>query len=155
MARKNWTMEDVALVTKGEQPTYSSYGYIVSEDGTIYTLRSRWYHGIALAILFPKEAKAAGYRAPNDDNCDVFKFQRFELDNHDKFPVIRVCPGRLMGPCSVNKGAKPATKEQVAAMRLIFKACGLGPRDKVNTDRGDKTVAQCYDVLARDDSDVR
>lgn len=152
--RGNWKIEDVASSSKGLLPTYSPHGYVIADDGTIHTLLYQWYHGIVLAILFPKIAKAQGYKPPSAKNDNVFKFQRFELDNHDKFSVIRICPGRLMGHCSVSKGEGPATDEQIAALRLVMKACGLGPRDMVHTDVGDRTVLKSYDLLKRSRDDM-
>jgi hypothetical protein len=148
-SKKKWTIADVAITTKGRVPTYSLYGYIVMEDGTVHSLLHKWFHGIALAILFPELAKEKGYKPPNDENDNVFEFQRFELDHHDKMPVIRVCPFRMMSPISVNKGDAPATDAQIEALRLIFKACGIGPRDSVNTDVGDRTALKTYEVLRK------
>lgn len=125
---------------------YSSHGYVIMEDGTIYTLTKQWYHGVALAILFPDKAKAAGYLPPEEEP-DVFHYQRFELDSHNDFPVIRICPSRMITPPSINKGKKPATKEQLEAIRAVFKVLGLKARDIVNTDYSDTTVAQCYQLM--------
>ena len=125
---------------------YSPYGYVIMEDGTVYTLHKQWYHGIALAVLFPEKAKESGLESPEEEP-DVFKYQRFELDHHNDFPVIRVCPFRMTTPCSINKGNKPATKAQIESLRAIFKILGLKARDMVNTDFCDCTVAQCYEML--------
>lgn len=129
---------------------YSPHGYLVVADGTIYTLAYQWYHGIGLALLFPEVAAKYGVPAPISphQNNDVFSYQAFELTFHDQLQVIRVCPGRMVGNPSVNKGFAAATEAQIAGMRRIFKAIGLGPRDMVYTDSGDETVTKCLKLLA-------
>lgn len=133
------------------EPLYSPHGYIVTEDGTCYSLLKRWYHGVALAILFPEVAKETGYEPP-DEEPNVFHYQHFELDQHDKLPVIRVCPSRMLGPCSVNKSRKAATAAQVATLAKLLKMHGLKARDNVSTDEGDRTVQKCLEMMRHERS---
>lgn len=146
------TMEEVAHTTKPpEEPPCSPWGYVVTQDGTIYSLNVQWTHGVILAMLFPDLAKEKGY-APPDRDYNVFKYQHFELDNQDEFPVVRICASRIMGTCptSMNKGRAACTPEQLAAVRQCFKALGLRARDKINTDFADMTVPKALEALTKE-----
>lgn len=142
-------IEQVTSITRAPQePHYSTHGYLITQDGTIYTLLRKWWHGAVLALLYPSEAAAAGYTLPDDPNdLNVFEFQRFELDNHDRFPVIRICPGRMMGPMSVDRGCGIATPEQVEAVRLVIKVLGMSASDTVAADSRDMPVRKMIDFL--------
>ncbi len=148
-------MEQVAMVAKpGEKPAYSPHGYCITPDGTTYALLRQYWHGALLAMLYPEQAAQAGYQFPEDpDELNVYEFQRFELDNHDLFPVIRICPTRMSGPTSVDRGCSPSTPEQIQAVRLVMKELGLGAQDEVATDHRDMTVREMFDYL-RSDADV-
>lgn len=145
-------IEDVAVVTPlGMAPPYSRAGYCITPDGTTYTLLRSYWHGAVLALLFPKEAQEAGYVMPEaPDEVDVREFQQFELDNHNYFPVIRVCPGRLLGPVSVDRGSQPSTPAQLEAMRQVVAALGLSAQSEVSTDHSDMTIAEMHVMLAGD-----
>lgn len=132
------------------EPLYSPYGYVIGPDGMIYTLLRKWLHGVILAILYPKVAKKAGFKrpvSPIDDN-DVFAYQRFELDNHYEFPVIRVTFG-VITPINVSKGRGPASAEQLTALAKVFKIQGLNGRSTISTDLRQMTVLQCYELLKK------
>jgi len=148
----NIKLAEICAIVKGEVPGFSPYGYIVTEDGDIHQLHYQWFHGVVCAILFPKLAREQGFGVPKHpiDEVDVFKFQRFELDNHHKLPVVRVCPSRMSG-CSINKSDAPATEPQIKAMRRIFKALNFGYADTVHTDFRECTVMECYEMLKRDE----
>jgi hypothetical protein len=143
-------IKDVTIVTPpGGVPPYSTHGYCVTQDGTIYALLRKWWHGAVLALLYPEDAAKAEYVLPDSaDDVDVFEFQKFELDNHDQFPVIRICPGRLMGPTSIDRGRGPCTNEQIVAVRAIVKTLGLTAHDEVCTEHKDMKVHEMYDFLA-------
>lgn len=147
-------IDRVAVVTPpGEKPPYSLNGYCVTPDGTTYTLLRKWWHGAMLALLYPEKAKEAGYVIPDaPDDVDVYEFQRFELDNHDLLPVIRICPGRVIGPLSLDRGCDPSTPEQVAAVRLIFKELGKTGNNVVSTDHKDMTVREMFEKLTSDEN---
>ena len=135
------------IANKSKDPSYSPHGYTVMEDGTIYTLTKQWTHGTLLAILFPDMAKKAGYEPPDED-FNVFKYQRFELDNHDNFPVIRVAFG-MISDFAISKGRAPATKEQIAAMVKIFKEMGRKMHETVQTDIGEMSAKDFLDQLRK------
>lgn len=148
-------IDDVALLAKpGEKPAYSPYGYCITQDGTTYALLRQYWHGALLAMLYPEQAAQAGYEFPDcPDDLNVYEFQNFELDNHDLFPVIRICPSRISGPTSVDRGCSPSTPEQIQAVRLVMKELGLNGNDPVATDHRDMTVREMFDYL-RSDADV-
>jgi hypothetical protein len=145
-------IEQAAVITPpGKTPPYSSHGYCITPDGTTYALLRQWWHGALLALLFPDKAQEAGYEMPDDpDDLNVFDFQHFELDNHNLFPVIRICAGRLMGPTSIDRGCDPSTPEQIAAVRIVMKELGLSGNDEVSTDHKDMKVREMFDFLISD-----
>lgn len=146
-------------------PIYSMHGYIVCADGKTYTLLRQWYHGAVLAMLYPKllETVQGNYgfdyetcerievlKLPTSlEDIDVFKFQRFEFEVHSKLPDIRVCASRMMGstPVALDAGCEPATPQQIAALRFIFKALGLRAKDVIVTDHMDMKVKDVYAYL--------
>ncbi len=148
-------LERVTHITKPpEEPLYSPHGYVIAEDGTTYSLLYPWWHGAVLALLYPDHAREAGYKMPNEvDELNVYEFQRFELDNHNLFPVVRICSSRILSPCTLDRGGKPVTEAQTEAVRLVFKALGMGARDPVTTDHKDMRVSDVWAFL-RDDTDV-
>lgn len=146
------TLQDCCQI--GE-PVFSPHGHVITQDGTTYSLRYQWYHGVVLALLFPDKAKEMTKVDAQDPesyfnkvfwpvprNPNVFHFQSFELDNHWEFPVIRTCFGRMMGPSSVNVGKEAATRPQLEALRKVFKLHGYRGRDTVNTDWGEISVQE-------------
>lgn len=145
-------IEQVAVITRPpEVPPYSLHGYCVAADGTTYTLLRQWWHGALLALLYPDEAKQAGYKMPEDPrDVNVYEFQRFELDNHSHFPVIRICPGRMLSGVSLDRGCDPSTPEQVEAVRLVLKSVGLTANDQIVTDHRDIKVRNLWDFLIND-----
>ena len=139
------TAEDVSI--KGSIPKYSPHGYIIMEDGEVYTLTQKWAHGVLLAILFPDLAKECGYKPP-DREFNVFHYQRFELDNHDKFPVIRVAFS-LVVDFYISKGEGAATKEQIASMVKIFKVTATSMTATIITDAGEMSARKFLDALRK------
>ncbi len=133
------------VANKSKDPSYSPYGYTIMEDGTIYSLTKQWTHGVLLAILFPEIAKEAGFEQPNEE-YNVFKYQRFELDNHDKLPVVRVAFS-LITDFYISKGKGPATKEQVESMVKIFKTTGTRMNASIQTDAGEMTAGMFLKAL--------
>lgn len=133
----------------GEQPIYSRMGYIITADGSIYALMRQWWHGAVIAILFPEEVEKHGIGVPNGDPADlnVFAYQRFEFDVCRKIPVIRIAIGAMLGTTHFSKGDAPATAEQIVAVQACAKALGYSGRDKINTERGELTVAQIIERL--------
>lgn len=141
---------DIALV--GPEPAYTPYGYIIQEDGTVLSLLNPYYHGVACAILYPDIAKGVGVAAPDDsDPPDVFFYQAFESDEHYRMPVLRVAIGQLIGSIHVSKGYAPATKQQLEALRKVFKVLGYNGRSKVFTEFGDFNVAHCLESMTEDE----
>lgn len=137
------TVDRVSI--KGSDPKFSPHGYVVMEDGTIYTLTQRWAHGVLLAMLFPDVAKKCDYDPPDED-FNVFHYQRFELDNHDDFPVIRVAFSMTVD-FYISKGTGPATKEQIAAMVKIFKVIGSKMTARIMSDAGEMSAKDFMDAL--------
>lgn len=130
---------DIERVTRvGPEPFYSPFGYVVAEDATIYSLTQQWTHGVILALLYPDIAEEQRIGIPGDD-FDVFAYQRFELDNHERFPVIRVAFG-MVSDFAISKGKGPATEKQCQAMAKILRMQDKGLNDKVQTDLREVTV---------------
>ena len=137
-----------AVSVKSDKAFVSPFGYIVTADGTIYSLIKQYTHGVLLAILFPEKAKEMGY-VPPDEDYDVFYYQRFELDTHDDLPVIRVAFGMLHS-FAVSYGKEcPTTKEQDQAMVKIFREKNIKMRDEIHTDKGDCTAGAFMKELRR------
>lgn len=137
------------LVMTGTEPTYSPYGYVIMEDGTIHTLSVQWVHGMVCSILFPDLAKESGYRQP-DKRSSVYHYQRFELDYHNSLPVIRIAFG-MMTPVCVSKSRKAATPSQIDAARRCLLVSGRKMNDTVSAEFRDMTVANLLKELAKDE----
>lgn len=137
------TIEDVAI--KGDEPVYTSNGYVILEDGSVYSLTEKWAHGVILAMLYPEAAKKCGYEPPDKD-FNVFHYQRFELDNHNMFPVIRVAFS-LVVDFYISKGENPATKKQIEAMVKIFKVTGTKMTASIQTDAGEMSARKFLKAL--------
>ncbi len=137
-------VETIPLLTtdrvsiKDTDPKYSPFGHVIMEDGTTYSLTKQWAHGVLLAILFPEIAKEKGYEPP-DEEYNVYKYQKFELDNHDTLPVVRVAFS-LTTDFYISKGKAPATKAQVESMVKIFKVLGARMDASIQTDAGEMTA---------------
>lgn len=136
------TVEDVAFV--GELPSFS-FGHVITEDGTIYSLTTQYAHGIVCAILFPDVAKAAGFAPPARGAANVYEYQRFELDHHDALPVVRIAFG--MAGTYLSKSKKAATPEQIDAARRCLLARGMNLNDDVTTDDDDVSVRRALKDL--------
>jgi hypothetical protein len=143
-------IERIAMVTApgGEVP-YSPYGYVIQPDGTVYTLIHQYYHGIILACLYPKEAGAAGYAVPEEprEDLSVFKYQRFELDNSPALGAVRIAISQMIDSLFFSKGNKPATDEQCTAVAACLRALGKRARDKIETEKGERTISQILEEL--------
>ena len=135
--------ERVAIV--GPEPAYSPYGYVITEDGTIYSLTRQYTHGVILAMLYPEEAAEAGYD-PVDEDYNVFEYQAFELDNHERFPVVRIALG-MMYSFNVSKGDMPATEAQINAVTKILKCQDKSLNDTCQTDTAEMTVRKMLELL--------
>lgn len=142
-------LTDVALVVQPDEPVpYSAGGYIIDDNGVTYVLLRRMWHGVVLAALYPNVAEAEGYSLPDDiEDINVLHFQEFELDHHELFPVIRICPSRLNGRMSIDRYSRPATKSQIDAVYQVFKATGHQAHDKVTVECGQIKVCDVGDYL--------
>lgn len=129
----------------GEEPLYTPYGYVISENGTIYSLLHQFTHGVILAMLYPDIAEEQGYEAP-EEGYDVFHYQQFELDNHDKFPIVRVSIS-LRGFLNISKGDDCISQEQRESLVKIFSEQGVKLSQKVETDCGEMTAYKALDHL--------
>jgi hypothetical protein len=143
------TLADVAL--SGDKPTYTPYGYIIGEDGTIHSLTKQSAHGLVIALLYPEFALKAGYEAPNRDP-DVFHYQRFQLDDADALPVVSVSR-YLTGVFNVSKGDKVISSKQRESLVKIFATEGVKMHDTINTDRGDMRASKAIEWLTTFDRD--
>lgn len=158
-------LDKVALISKpGEEPAYSHHGYIITEDGTVYALLRKWWHGAVLALLFPDKAKGFKLRSKRDQFLDddellytdeliwpknddpglvnVYAFQEFELETHRKLPAIRVCPSRMTTPCTFDMPVTKVPEAMMAALVAVTKALGYSQNDKVQLDHKQCTVRQ-------------
>jgi len=149
MSDKVFSINDVAIVCAAGTPPYTPYGYLIGEDGKIYGLTNRWFHGVVLAVLYPQLALEKGYAPPAGphDEVDVFKYQRFELDHSDEVPMIRVAIGSLTESISVSKGDAPATDEQIDALQRVFRVLGRKAGDTLTGEDDDMTVAEFIESL--------
>lgn len=152
MSAEKYDITDVAMVCESGIPPYGIYGYVVGEDGKIYTLTDRYYHGIVIAVLYPELAASKGVAAPASprDDLDVFEYQRFELDNSRQLPILRVAVSLTTGTTMISKGSIPATEAQIDAMARIFKALGLAARDTLTGDEDDQTVSEFLEELRQE-----
>lgn len=132
----------------GNAPVYSAFGYLISSDGTTYSLTEKWRHGTVLAMLHPELARKQGYRQPDKESSE-FLYQRFELDNYRQLDVVRIAFG-MMTAVAVSKGHRPATPVQVQATAACLKAAGIGMQDEVSLDYGDMTVRKALQKLEED-----
>lgn len=135
-----------------DKATYSPYGYVVAEDGTLYSLTERWTHGIVLALLYPQQALAAGYEPPvrEDGDLDVFRYQGFDLDHGSTFRVIRIAASQLTDSVSVSRGDLPPSLSQVEAVAKAFAAMGLRAKDTLTGETDDLTVAEFLEELRQE-----
>jgi len=160
------TIERAAAITSHPaDPVFSPHGYVITEDGIVYALLRRWWHGAVLAILYPQLLAEFRLNAETDDDdkpipgtgttlempddpedLNVFDVQQFEHHVHGQLNVIRVCPTRLLGPPSVDLPKAAATPEQMIALRSVFKIMGLKPNSEVATDFCDMTVKRCLSM---------
>jgi len=125
----------------GAQPVYTPFGYVITDDGLIYSLTVQHTHGVIMALLYPDQALAQGYAEPDMDDYNVFHYQRFELDNHKDFPVVRIAMG-MMYNFNISKGSGPATQLQIGAVSKILRTQDITLNDTVQTD--------CRETSARD-----
>lgn len=144
------TLERVATITKpGEEPACSRFGYVIAEDGTVYALNYRYYHGIICAILYPELAKVheSGIPVEPHDENRVMTFQRFEHDNANNMRVIRISFAQLMSNTYFSKGKYKATPQQIQSTLAVCKVLGFKGRDVITTEYGDETVAKIIERL--------
>lgn len=132
----------------GTTPIYSAFGYLISADGTTYSLTEKWRHGTVLAMLHPELAREQGYRQPDKESSE-FLYQRFELDNYRQLDAVRIAFG-MMTAVAVSKGYRPATAAQIQATAACLKAAGIGMQDEVSLDYGDMTVRKALQKLEED-----
>lgn len=134
-----------------DEPIYSPYGYVIVEDGSVYSLTQKWTHGVILACLYPEEAEADGYPPPDED-FNVFTYQRFELDNHTRFPIVRIALGSLYS-FNVSKGDMPATPAQVQSVAKCVRMCDLSLSDTVQTEGSDMSARSMLKELEKGEGD--
>lgn len=147
------TMEQIALIAEpGMKPALSPYGYVITEDGTSYALTERWFHGVAMAVLFPNLALENGWAPPAGpiDDLNVYHYQDFEHFVCRRMNVIRVAFG-MMYSCNVSKGRAAATPQQLDALRAVFKVLGKKGTDTCETELRESTVAECLQQMAVSD----
>lgn len=145
---------------------FSMHGYIIQPDGTVYTLLHRWHHGLVLAFLYPevlknfkREPKNLFYDEqgePIEDSVqrdtlnipkyvelvNVYDFQDFELSEYKNTQAIRICPGRIMGPTSVDLPPVPCTPKQCEALKNVTRgALSMHMGSEVSMDHRDTTLA--------------
>ena len=142
------TIDYKRVAIKSMNSSFSPYGYLISEDGMIYSLTEQYTHGTLLAILFPEIAKDKGYEAPTRDFC-VFEYQRFELDNQDLFPIIRISIAYCGGMLNISKGENPITDEQRASLSKVFKEQGVAMNNLVSTEMGIMTASSSLRALCQ------
>lgn len=126
------TLEEISII--GDEPTYSPYGYVIGEDGKIYSLTQQWCHGVILAILFPDLAKEKGFDIPDED-YNVFEYQSFELDNQEILPAVRVSKG-MMTSFTVSSGNTLWSQKQVTAFTKILKTDDISLSEQIETHKG-------------------
>jgi len=150
-AMSDTMLDRVTLITKPPaKPAYSPWGYVIVKDGSTYALLHQWWHGVVLALLFPKEAEEQGFVVPFKPwvgDVNPHEYQRFELDNHTSLPAIRVCPSRALGPPSIDRGLGPASPEQIDALRLVVKLLGLKGDDEIALDHKDVSLKRVWEYL--------
>ena len=113
---------------------FTPFGYVITEDGTIYSLTQKWCHGVVLSLLFPDLEKDNGYELPDED-FDVFEYQRFELDHSRETTAIRISFSLTNGALNISKGEDAkANPEQIEAITKILKVQGLSLSDKIEND---------------------
>lgn len=130
-----YELDEVAII---ETDPHIGFGHVITEDGTIYTLRKQYAHGIICAILFPETAIKHGIGAPAKGAANVFEYQRFEIDCQHELPVIRISSG--WSGVNISKGRKKATPQQIDSTRRCLLAAGLSLADDVETEEGQCTM---------------
>ena len=135
---------EIAVISKN--PTFSPYGYVITEDGTIYSLIEQWCHGVILALIFPELAKENGYTTP-DENYDVFKYQQFELDHSRETTAIRVSMSPMSGQLNISKGEQKSSPEQCQALAAIIKEQGLSQSNTLQCDMQEMTIHKFMNKL--------
>lgn len=103
-------------------------GYKWPEDGSDPGAPEDWEYGQLDRLVWP----------PTREDINVFHFQRFEILNHARYPVIRVCPSRLSGEPSMDLPRYyKVTDAQLEALRLVGQTLGYDRTTLVHTDEGD------------------
>lgn len=134
--------EDFACVNPRGKIAYSRFGYIITPEGTVYSLTDYAVHGILCALIHPDIAKECGFRQP-DKNPGSSHYQAFELDNYKKIPSIRISSGHITGTLYVSTWRKPVTEAQIASLLEVGKVMGTNARTKIATNfAGDMTFTK-------------
>ena len=172
------TLDDVAIECKPSETDkhwvkYSQYGYMITKDGTVYSLLHYATHGLVLSLLQPEEYKAWYTKVSTDvttepmlrssvpealwpetiDEVNKYFYQDFEMSVGNNLPVIRIAGFRMTGSPSVDKGCGAVTSEQIASVRHVFKACGFDRTTIVETNRREMPVDKMWEFLASDEMD--
>ena len=166
-------IERVVAISDAKSAMYSPHGYVIKDDGKVYTLLRQWWHGAVMAMLYPDHLKEFRLDAEDEDgnvipgtgtvleipetpdDLNVFDFQKFEHAYHSKLPVVRICPTRMMSPPSVDLPEDGCTPVQAEALRVVLvEILGMDLRDEVAMDHSDVPVKLCCD-LARIGRDAR
>lgn len=171
------TLETAALVctpshTDRHWVKYSTYGYMVKDDGTVYALTHYATHGLVLALLYPEVYEPwytdALVTPPPDrtsgsipetlypedmDSVNKYFYQDFEFAKGGSLPCIRISGYRVLGYPSVDRGSSPATEAQLESVRAIFATCGFGQQTRIETNRREMPIKQMWEFLTSDNSD--
>lgn len=149
-------LEDITQIAEvGQEAPYTLYGYVIDKDARIYGLVYQWYHGLICALLYPELAAAHECGIPVEPRGEnnVFKYQNFEHNCAEQMDVIRIAVSVMTGVTHFSRSfeAKPS-EAQLASVLACCRALGYKGRDKINTEGGDRTVAQIIEVLRTGDS---
>jgi len=141
-------LEDLVIIDK---VPHRGRGWLIGQDGTIYTMRYEYIHGMVSAILFPELAAKHGYRPP-DTKSTWRDYQRFELSHGDEIPLVRIALGMIMYGTNISKQDAPCTPAQIeGTRRVLIDHLGLKLSEEVDTNLSKVTVRKALKWLAEDE----
>lgn len=111
----------------GDEPQ----GYHFNEDGTV-KMEPPPHEDCAIYGKLERLVMPA-----DREDINVIHFQRFELDVHEQFPIVRVCPTRAVGVGIDVPRYHAVTKAQIEALQLIGQAFSWNRSTEVFADNGD------------------
>lgn len=139
--------------------TYSPHGYVIDEDGKIYVLTKRWWHGVVMALLDVKILKDHPVEhddksvvltlSQNPDEIDVYLFQRYR----SPLNYIRIANGPLYG-LYVTFPKDALNAQQIEALRACVMEFAENLETTVTTEIGEMSIRRLLH-LATLDSDAR